>query len=95
MIRGELLFSLPTAIEKAIGQRPHLSTCHRWRLKKANPLETVKVGGRRMTSVEAVSRFIEANTAAADGGDTTVSPSNGQPQASAERIDQELAEAGL
>lgn len=95
MITGELLFPLPTAIEKATGQRPHLSTCHRWRLKSANPLETVKVGGRRMTSVEAVTRFIEANTAAADGGEVAASSPNCQPEADAEHLDQELAEAGL
>ena len=66
MIQGETLYSVATAIEKATGRRPHPSTAHRWRLRREHPLETWKVGGRRMTSVEAVIRFIEAVTAAAD-----------------------------
>lgn len=91
MLRGEKLFSLPTAIEKATGHRPHVSTCHRWRLKKTNPLVTVKVGGKRMTSVEAVFRFIEANTNAADG--PTADP-RVLPDLTTD-IDVELASEGL
>jgi hypothetical protein len=42
--------------------RPHSSTLARWALRgvKGVRLETVKVGGRRFTSREAIERFIEA-----------------------------------
>ena len=67
---GEELLSLPSAIEKATGRRPHITTCHRWRLSGTNgiKLPTVKVGGRRLTSVAAVHRWIdECNEADASG----------------------------
>jgi len=49
--------------------RPHVATLHRWRLKGVHGvrLETVRIGGRRYTSQEAISRFVAATTAAADG----------------------------
>lgn len=40
--------------------RPHLSAFYRWMQRPENPLETVLVGGRRFTSVEAIARFIRA-----------------------------------
>ena len=66
---NEKLFPLPKAYELAFGIRPDPSTCQRHRTDGINcvKLETVKCGGRRMTSVEAVQRFITAVTAAADG----------------------------
>jgi len=75
MLEGEALFSVPMAVERATGQRPHPSSCHRWRLRGVNHvrLETVRLAGRRLTSIEAVRRFINATTAAADG--TEVGPS--------------------
>lgn len=39
--------------------RPHLSCFYRWMKRERCPLETVVVGGRRYTSVEAIHRFIE------------------------------------
>ena len=47
----------------------HISTLHRWRLKGINgiKLESVLIGGRRMTSLEAVERFVHGVTAAANG----------------------------
>jgi hypothetical protein len=71
---GEKIYPLPTAVEKATGQRPDPSVPNRWRMvgvgKEKVKLETVKFGGRRMASVEAVLRFIEATTLAADGEST-------------------------
>jgi hypothetical protein len=69
MFQNEKLFSLPVAYEKATGFRPHISTCHRHRINgiQGERLETVKCGGRRMCSAEAVQRFLAAVTAAADG----------------------------
>ena len=45
--------------------RPHSSTLMRWwrRGVKGVKLETVVVGGRRFTSIEAIQRFIEALSA--------------------------------
>lgn len=54
---------------KHVPGRPHISTCHRFRTRGSYGiyLETFKVGGRRYTSIEAIGRFIERTTAAADG----------------------------
>lgn len=51
--------------------RPHTSTLIRWadRGTRGVKLETVLVGGRRFTSLEALERFFAATTAAADGQD--------------------------
>ena len=60
---------------------PHISAGHRWRLHglkrgdRVVRLETVMVGGRRYTSTQAVTRFIEAlnadQPAAVDGPTAT------------------------
>ena len=49
--------------------RPHVATCWRWvqRGCRGVKLETLLVGGKRFTSLEALQRFAEATTAAADG----------------------------
>jgi hypothetical protein len=67
-ISSERLISLAEAT-KVLPGRPHLSCLHRWRLRGVAgiKLETVRVGGRRYTSDEALQRFIAAVTAAADG----------------------------
>jgi hypothetical protein len=38
--------------------RPHISCLYRWMNHKDRPLETIMIGGRRWTSVEAIGRFI-------------------------------------
>jgi hypothetical protein len=58
VLPGEQLFPVPAAVEKATGRRPHPITCIRWRSKLGLP--STKLGGRVMTSVEAVHRWIEA-----------------------------------
>lgn len=62
---------------KHIPGRPHAATCHRWRLVgvRGVKLETIKVGSKRFTSKEAIRRFSEQTTAAADGVAPTPSPS--------------------
>ncbi len=52
-----------------IPTRPHIATCWRWiqRGVRGVKLETVLIGGKRFTSVEAITRFIEATTAAGSG----------------------------
>lgn len=52
---------LTKAVEQATGYRPHLSTILRWctRGARGRILSSVMVGGRRMTTIEAVQAFIE------------------------------------
>jgi len=47
------------AAAKHIPGRPHLSAIYRWMQRTEKPLETVKVGGKRFTSIEAIHRFVE------------------------------------
>lgn len=68
MIENEKLFPLVKAVEEATGRRVHLSTVLRWtqRGSKGVRLESRVLGGRRLTSVEAVRRFMNATTQAAE-----------------------------
>jgi len=66
---NETLLSPAEAARRAPGQ-PHLSTIWRW-MKRGNRgvvLESVVCAGRRYTSLEAIARFVEATTAAAQLG---------------------------
>ena len=80
------------------GKRPNIATLYRWAQSgvKGIRLETICVGATRCTSVEALQRFCEAVTAAADG--TPVSP---PPRLTAHRqrqidaAERRLAEAGI
>jgi hypothetical protein len=58
----------PAEVERLTGERPHRTTIDRWRMRGCHgvKLETVKIGGKRYVSREALQRFIEAVTAAAD-----------------------------
>jgi hypothetical protein len=49
--------------------RPSLATIFRWRARgiRGAKLETVRIGGGRYTSVQALERFAAAVTAVADG----------------------------
>lgn len=59
--------SVPSAIEAATGQRPTPTTCWRWytRGSKGVVLQTWMLGGRRVTTQEAVQDFIERRTKSA------------------------------
>ena len=59
---------LVEAIAAETGHRPHLSTALRWcqRGVGGTKLQSWKIGGRRMTTVEAVREFVEATTSASD-----------------------------
>ncbi|MEQ8211044.1 MAG: DUF1580 domain-containing protein [Lacipirellulaceae bacterium] len=95
ILPDETLLPLGAAVEKATGDRPHPSTLHRWRLRGVSgvKLPTVKVGGRRKTSIEAVRRFIEATTAAADGGSLPKPRTNRQREAAIAAAERELEAA--
>jgi len=66
----ETLFdeNLITLRQAASRCKVHVASCARWALKGVGgiKLESIKLGGRRYTSVEALQRFAEATTAAAD-----------------------------
>lgn len=69
-IAQERLISFNQAAELLpTGMRPDFSTWWRWSRRgwRGIKLETVRVGKRRLTSVEAMQRFIAATTALEDG----------------------------
>lgn len=55
----------------------HVSTLHRWRLRgvRGVKLETAMLGGGRVTSIEALERFVARVSAAS--GETALMPSAG------------------
>jgi len=57
-----------TDVAKSLPGRPNITTIWRWRNRgvRGVKLETILLGGRRMTSHEALARFFAATTAAAD-----------------------------
>lgn len=69
---------LVDAIYQATGRRPHLTTALRWCLKGTSgiKLESWKIGGRRMTTVDAVNAFVAATTAASGPGSGSVAVEN-------------------
>ena len=95
-IRSENLI-LFSDLPKHIPGRPHISTCYRFRLHGSHgvKLETIKVGGRRFTSLQAIDRFIKKATAAADGATVPPTESNRAREQRLKRVDAELQAAGL
>ena len=91
-IRTEQLVTL-TAAAKLLPDRPSATTMWRWTTKgvRGRVLETVALGGKVYTSVEALQRF------AVHGGtpeqSTTRTPA--ARQRDIERAERELAEAGI
>ena len=81
------LSKIPAWCEKHLGNRVNRSTVHRWRLRGArgSTLETVLIGGRRYSSLEALLRFFDSTTAAEDGVDS--------PQLNAHQRKREIEEA--
>ncbi len=68
-IQSEKLLPLCLAVYEATGTKPALSTVLRWatRGNSGIRLESRILGGRRLTSAEAVLRFMDATTNARDG----------------------------
>ena len=75
-------------IVKIMPGRPHLSTVYRWAHRKQAPLETIRIGGERYTSEEALSRYFQRKTAAADGESVAINTRSGQNK-SAEYLESE------
>lgn len=65
----ETPITLAKAAQTLPGGAVHVSTIHRWRMKgcRSVRLDTFLRGGVRHTTREAIERFFEAVTAAADG----------------------------
>ena len=76
--------------------RPNLSTVWRWHLRgvRGVRLETFMWGGKRFTTVEALRRFQERVTAAADGGTERVETPR-QRQRAIERAEQKAKDLGV
>ncbi len=68
---NEVGLPLVEAVHKETGRRPHLSTVLRWcqtRNRYGIKLQSWRIGGRRVTSVECCRRYNEATTVAAEKG---------------------------
>ena len=74
----------------------NVSTVWRWSLRgiRGVRLETILVGGIRMTSREALQRFFEATTAAANG-ETLACHTGKQRQRTIAQAESELSAAGI
>ena len=82
----ERLLTLSEAAEQIPGG-VHLSTLHRWRTRgvRGHVLETLRIGGKRVTSIEALQRFADS-LSAADGAPPTTSAATSRGRA--RQIDQ-------
>lgn len=79
---------------KHIPGRPHFSTVFRWATRQHNPLETIKVGNRLFTSIEAIARFV--GRCNRPDGDTAPAVRTSKERKSAQaRADRILQEAGI
>ena len=85
-----------TEATKIIPGRPCASTIWRWYQRgcRGIRLETSVIGGRRFTSREAITRFIESTTAARDGIDPGRAPCR-RRQAAIAKAEAELEHAGI
>lgn len=75
---------------KASGRGLHVATVHRWRKPGVAGvrLESLRVGGRWMTTLEAIDRFVTASNAARDRSPAVNTPRRRQA-AVARRLDAE------
>jgi hypothetical protein len=94
-INREQLLTFTQAAKELPG-RPNVATLWRWRTAgcRGVRLETVLVGGKRYTSREAIQRFVNATTAAADGIEHSPQ-TNRQRAAAISKAEAELAAIGI
>ena len=96
----DLTTETPKTLAKAAQTLPggavHVSTIHRWRMKgvRGVRLETFLRGGIRYTTDEAIERFFEAVTAAADGDATPVRTSR-QRERAIKQAERACEQAGI
>ena len=81
---------------KVLPGRPNITTVWRWRNRgvRGVKLETILSGGRRFTSLEAIRRFQDQVTAAADG-EPVRSETPRQRQRAIDRAERRAAELGV
>jgi len=81
---------------KHIASRPSKASVWRWVLRGVGgiKLESILIGGRRLTSSESIQRFADARTAQANGEPVPTRTSR-QRQAAIDRAERELSEAGI
>ena len=93
ILLSERRLTLPQAAHR-IGVNP--STCWRWSLKGVRDirLETFSIGAKRFTTVEAIERFVERTTAAANGA-APKARTNRQRQAAIRRAEAKLDALGI
>src|ERR1700743_706630 len=93
---NETLLSLTDAA-KSLPGRPNITTLWRWRNHgvRGVKLETVLSGGRRYTSVEALRRFQDRVTAAADGTPANKVETPRQRSKAIERAERRAKELGV
>lgn len=72
---------------------PHMATVYRWAGRRQEPLETIKVGGRRYASIEAIERFIRRCTEGP--GSTVEAPLSAKRRREIEAAERELEEVGI
>ncbi len=96
-IHSERVIAISEAPQHFPG-RPNISSIYRWFGKgcRGARLETIVVGAKRFTSVEAIQRFIERTTANSPGASLPPSrPTTRQREAAIRRTERELARAGI
>lgn len=81
---------------KHIPSRPSIASVWRWCLYGCGgiKLESILMGGRRLTSSEAIQRFADARTSQADGTPAPARTSR-QRQRDIDRAERNLSEAGI
>ncbi len=77
-------------VPKRLPHRPHISTIYRW--IATGGLETVRLGGRVFTSIEAIERFADHRSGRPKSSDSTPTPQRQREIADAER---KLRDAGM
>ena len=94
-IQNETLMTV-REISESLPTHPHIGTIWRWYARGLHGirLDTVMIGGRRMSSREAMQRFTEQTTAHRDGTPTP-SQTAKQKQRSLDDADKTLREAGI
>lgn len=99
-IHNESLFpfpKLPAKAEMLTGDRIHRATAERWRMRgcRGVTIETILIGGKRYCSDEALQRFVERVTAAADGTSSLTASTPAAARKAHEKACRELDEAGI
>lgn len=91
----ETIFPVSEA-PKHIPGRPSKASCWRWVLQGVGgiKLESILIGGKRHTSFEAVQRFCDRRTAAADGG-TSPARTPRQRERAIEQAERACEQAGI